>query len=203
MNRVLTVIMTASVACLSAHLVVAQTVNPVGGARTARAMTPAKIPAHIAVTPSRALSAPIPRDYTQMGQNLRSRLTPAGLAWAAQKAPLFRNGSIDEDQIRADASQSRDPLLASLGQGQQADIEALVFVVMFQVAQDARSDQRDVLTQVQAANTARREGAAEMGEEGNLRMQLAMDRMSKMMTVLSNILKKTSDTSSSIIQNVK
>ncbi|MEI2737337.1 MAG: hypothetical protein V9F01_00965 [Chitinophagaceae bacterium] len=44
---------------------------------------------------------------------------------------------------------------------------------------------------------------SEMGEMESLRLQMAMDRMSKMMTTLSNLLKKISDTQNSIIQNLK
>jgi hypothetical protein len=44
---------------------------------------------------------------------------------------------------------------------------------------------------------------SELGETESLRLQMAMDRMSKMMTTLSNILKKISDTNQSIIQNIK
>jgi hypothetical protein len=44
---------------------------------------------------------------------------------------------------------------------------------------------------------------SELGETESLRLQMAMDRMSKFMTALSNLMKKTSDTSSSIIQNLK
>ena len=44
---------------------------------------------------------------------------------------------------------------------------------------------------------------SEMGEMESLRMQMAMDRMSKMMATLSNLLKKISDTQSSIVQNIK
>ncbi len=44
---------------------------------------------------------------------------------------------------------------------------------------------------------------SEMGEMESLRLQMAMDRMSKMMSTLSNLLKKISDTSSSIVQNLK
>jgi len=36
-----------------------------------------------------------------------------------------------------------------------------------------------------------------------LRLQIAMDRMSKMMSTLSNILKKASDTAQAITQNLK
>jgi uncharacterized protein YjaG (DUF416 family) len=44
---------------------------------------------------------------------------------------------------------------------------------------------------------------SEMGEMESLRLQMAMDRMSKMMSTLSNILKKISDTAQSITQNLK
>ena len=44
---------------------------------------------------------------------------------------------------------------------------------------------------------------SEMGEMESLRLQMAMDRMSKMMSTLSNLLKKISDTQNSIIQNIK
>jgi hypothetical protein len=42
-----------------------------------------------------------------------------------------------------------------------------------------------------------------MGEMTSLRLQMAMDRKSKFMSTLSNILKKISDTASSIISNMK
>ena len=44
---------------------------------------------------------------------------------------------------------------------------------------------------------------SELGEMESLRLQMAMDRYSKMMTTLSNVLKKMSDTSSGIVQNLK
>ena len=44
---------------------------------------------------------------------------------------------------------------------------------------------------------------SEMGEMESLRLQMAMDRKSNMMATLSNLLKKMSDTSSSITQNIK
>ena len=44
---------------------------------------------------------------------------------------------------------------------------------------------------------------SELGETESLRLQMAMDRMSKLMSTLSNILKKISDTSNSIAQNLK
>ena len=44
---------------------------------------------------------------------------------------------------------------------------------------------------------------SEMGEMESLRLQMAMDRMSKMMSTLSNLLKKMSETTSGIVQNIK
>lgn len=44
---------------------------------------------------------------------------------------------------------------------------------------------------------------SEMGETESLRLQMAMDRLSKLMSTLSNLLKKTSDTDSGITQNIK
>jgi hypothetical protein len=44
---------------------------------------------------------------------------------------------------------------------------------------------------------------SEMGEMESLRLQMAMDRMSKMMSTLSNLMKKIADTSSAISQNLK
>jgi len=44
---------------------------------------------------------------------------------------------------------------------------------------------------------------SELGEMEALRLQMAMDRMSKLMSTLSNLLKKMSDTAASITQNLK
>jgi hypothetical protein len=43
----------------------------------------------------------------------------------------------------------------------------------------------------------------ELGEMESLRLQMAMDRMSKMMSTLSNLLEKISDTGASIVGNIK
>ena len=44
---------------------------------------------------------------------------------------------------------------------------------------------------------------SEVSEAESLRLQMAMDSLSKMMTMLSNLLKKSSDTANSITQNLK
>lgn len=47
------------------------------------------------------------------------------------------------------------------------------------------------------------DSVSEMGEMESLRLQMAMDRLSKMMSTLSNLLKKISDTAGSITRNLK
>ncbi len=49
----------------------------------------------------------------------------------------------------------------------------------------------------------RLDSMSEMGEMESLRLQMAMDRLSKLMSTLSNLLKKASDTSAGITQNIK
>jgi hypothetical protein len=44
---------------------------------------------------------------------------------------------------------------------------------------------------------------SEMGEMESLRLQMAMDRQSKVLSTLSNVLKKISDTANQITQNMK
>ncbi len=42
-----------------------------------------------------------------------------------------------------------------------------------------------------------------MGETESLRLQMAMDRLSKLMETLSNLVKKASDTDSGIVSHLK
>lgn len=44
---------------------------------------------------------------------------------------------------------------------------------------------------------------SELGEMQSLRLQMAMDRLSKLMSTLSNLLKKEGDTTQSIVDNLK
>ena len=50
---------------------------------------------------------------------------------------------------------------------------------------------------------AKEDSFTEMGEELSLRLQMFMDSKNKMMSTLSNLLKKMSETSSNIIGNLK
>jgi len=67
----------------------------------------------------------------------------------------------------------------------------------------AGAPSRDEIDRAVADTKAELDSISEMGEMDSLRLQMAMDRMSKMMTTLSNLMKKASDTSSGITQNLK
>lgn len=77
----------------------------------------------------------------------------------------------------------------------------------FQVAVISLVDDKIVSkAQLEAAADAIRnelDSMSELGEMESLRLQLAMDRMSKFMSALSNLLNKVSDTSEGIIDNLK
>lgn len=106
------------------------------------------------------------------------------------------------------------PNLGSMADG---DIMALAFIVMMEAAKSAQEDLKSVMDGVKtinkqkqslrestnAADKQKLDSLSEMGEMESLRLQMAMDRKSKLMSTLSNLLKKESETSSNIIQNIK
>lgn len=53
------------------------------------------------------------------------------------------------------------------------------------------------------ASLSRDDSLDEMGEMESLRLQMAMDRLSKLMSTLSNLLKRASETAEGIAQNIK
>jgi hypothetical protein len=59
------------------------------------------------------------------------------------------------------------------------------------------------LQSIRDALEAKLDSMSEMSEMTSLRLQMAMDRRSKLMQTLSNIMKKISDTNNAITQNIK
>jgi len=89
-----------------------------------------------------------------------------------------------------------------------SDVGTVVFLTLMAAAKSAREDLKAIMDSVKAINKAK-EGLpdacpkCEMGEMESLRLQMAMDRLSKFMSTLSNLLKKESDTAASITQNIE
>ena len=67
------------------------------------------------------------------------------------------------------------------------------------------SEELSLLVLMEALRSARveRDSLSEQGEMQSPKMQMVMDRISKMEQMLSNTMKKLSEASSSIIQNMK
>ena len=177
----------------------------------------------------------------------------------ATLSPSLRAWVITQARTTLDSAGSPDPEIIAgnarvrlAGQDfSDADIEALVQLVMMESVRQADADLRDMMAQMREANArkarmrdmaaAQREAKkglsdearaeysrpeskavcvdppcqfsriaapatdsmSEMNQMEQLRMQMAMDRKSKAMQALSNLLKKNSDTAATITSNLK
>lgn len=180
------------------------------------------------------------------------------VTWIRSTALQVNEKNLGESDVKKMATRQ----WAVLGNIQDADIEALCFLVLMQAAKSAQEDLKAIMSTVKAINEkkkALRDAVALLNkkdttvimrnqydslqsllgtnpntrvsktklvkkaelnrlvsdlmnkidalnkqeEEEQLRLQMAMDRMSKMMTTLSNLLKKISETAQSITQNLK
>ncbi len=65
------------------------------------------------------------------------------------------------------------------------------------------SADKDLLRSASAAIASQLDSYAELSEQMQLRLQMAMDRRAKFIEALSNLMKKQSDTASAIISNLK
>ena len=92
-------------------------------------------------------------------------------------------------------------LLATLG----GMARALVVIRVKELDADSASAQGELTDLHREMQQLKQEldSLSELGETESLRLQMLMDRMSKMMSTLSNLLKKISDTAQSITQNLK
>jgi len=168
---------------------------------------------------------PLPAQASRAYAILIKRLTPAGRKWLPQMSLGMRTGAVEIPALPTVANGS---CTEALGACTHADIDALCFLILMAAAQDSADDLRDMLADMNAANEKKArlraphdridkvaldaevaaiknqlDSKSEIGETESLRLQMAMDRMSKMMSTLSNILKKISDTAQSITQNLK
>jgi hypothetical protein len=93
-----------------------------------------------------------------------------------------------------------------------ADVDALAFMVLMQATKDAQSDLKNMMGGVQQTNQQKQaqrsaqkqqDSMNEMSNEQSLRLQMAMDRLSKLTETLSNIEKKMAQTDDSIVKNLK
>lgn len=232
-----------------------------------------------AVVQQQTKATEIPPDMSRRIAALQSALQPSARAWTEQQAHLeSQKQTADAPSIEA-AVYNRFPALNTRGSSAKAsDINALVAIVMMQEAKDAESDLQQLMTQVQAINSAKQKlrdllsqtqlevsstsslpattlcqtalckslpstlneissatantqkpvrilvpakptyadvrtlptqlqtnlnSMNDMSETMQLQLQMAMDRQSKLIETLSNLMKKIDDTASTVIQNIK
>lgn len=128
-----------------------------------------------------------PADVKARGDRLWNESSPAVKSWARQNAPGVATGAGEPESLARGAAQARWPNLRAAGAP-----DVLAFLLLYETARGMQTNVKNKL-----------DSLSEMSEMESLRLQMAMDRLSKMMSTLSNLLKKLSDTSSSITQNLK
>jgi len=171
----------------------------------------------------------LPDRATQLYARFSARLTPRGRAWIAGESQRLRSGALDSSHVAFEAGQECAIALGVCsGDG---DIAALAFIVLMQATNDQDQDLQNIMAGVKAQNNAKSElrsqiqamhqltaqqinqdtqnlksrldSMNEMSEMTSMRLQMAMDRRSKFIEALSNILKKIDETQNSIIKNMK
>ena len=159
-----------------------------------------------------------------------AKMTPASRARleAAARDTMAR---IDKPAIggrgvrpKTPAEHARDVAIPGLLDLNLGDVESLVALVMAQVARDADADLKNLLTELKLANKSKEELREALGrrtsgvravslvrpesldvltEADALRLQMRLDRRAKCISAISGLLKKISDTQSSIVGNFK
>lgn len=102
------------------------------------------------------------------------------------------------DDLKAvmDAVKATNDKKAAQRDAMRARTQAMQDVKDAKGAEDAKKN-------AQAGAQVDKDSLSDMGEQDQLRLQMAMDRYSKAMATLSNLMQKNSDTSSAIIGNMK
>jgi hypothetical protein len=173
----------------------------------------------------------LPDSATTLFAKHSARLTPAGRAWVASESQRLRSGVLDPTKVEGEAGRFCAPAFGSCGgediealtvlvlmqAASDADQDLRDMISEMEANSRAKSHMRAAIRTMRSAKalTAQQlrqrycemrdktNSMSEVSEEDSLRLQTAMDRASKMMSTLSNVLKKTSDVQQSVIQKMK
>ena len=129
----------------------------------------------------------IPADVKARADRLWRAASPPARTWVGQNAPGVAKGAGEPEALAQAAAKARWPNLRAAG-----GYDALDFLLIERAAEALQAEVKNKL-----------DSMSEMGEMESLRLQMAMDRLNKMMSTLSNLLKRISDTAESIVQNLK
>jgi len=181
------------------------------------------------IRPSTMAVVVLPDRATQLYARFSARLTPRGHFWVDQQSQRLRSGALDPSQVTSEAGQGCAGAFAACGG--DGDIEGLAFIVLMQATNDQDQDLQNIMAGVKAVNNAKAQlrnqmqaaqqltaqlinqdtqdlknkldSMNEMSEMTSMRLQMAMDRRSKFIEALSNILKKVDESQNSIIKEIK
>jgi hypothetical protein len=129
----------------------------------------------------------IPADIKALGDHLWNAASPAVKSWASQNAVGIAKGTGDPEALSRSAVQSRWSHVRASGAS-----DTLTFLVNYQALKAVQDDLK-----------SRLDSMNEMSEMTSMRLQMAMDRRSKFVSALSNIMKKISSTQETLVQNLK
>jgi len=150
---------------------------------------------------------PLPDEAVRLQAKLAPKIVPTarlkiqGAAMKARSQP-----AADSAEMLAHARTAAWEAFPAL---RATDIDVATYLVMMQAATDAQNDLAATMKQLQATNNqkqAQRGTAAKLGDlsqEMQMKLQMEQQQYSQCMEALSNIMKKVSDTSSSVVQNMK
>lgn len=151
---------------------------------------------------------------TAVGPAQTARPIAVPQAWiAAEASKLAKSNTASVDAVVATARQK----LASNGAAaSNPDVEALALQVLqkandeaasdlkaLQAQMKANADKRKALRDAQQKMKEEKDSLSEMGSADQLRLQQLMDRKSKLEEMISNLLKKSSDTQAAVTGNLK
>jgi hypothetical protein len=185
---------------------------------SARSAAVAEAPAQLAASRRLAVAADLPRAASERRNAIATRLLAtdqaAGASGIAEQQDGFAIGQLwaaEQASLEefAGLAQLEDPAWTAIALPRDHSlIAALSAAGVLPSGETGPIDlQRgplvDGIVQGIAKVADQLESAAEMGETESLRLQMMMDRRSKMMQALSNLMKKQADTAAAIVQNLK
>jgi hypothetical protein len=139
---------------------------------------------HSPVVKKRPQIPQFPADVKARGDRLWNAASPAVKSWASQNAAGIARGTGEAEALARAAVQARWSHVRAAGAS-----DTLIFMANYEAAKTLQADLEKDL-----------DSRSEMGGDGVVALQ---ERLNKMMTVLSNMMKKLSDTADSIVGNMK
>lgn len=158
---------------------------------------------------------PVPDESVRLNSRLAASLSPSAKVKvqsvaASLESAIKQQPAITTAQLQSKARASVTQAFPSL---RGMDIDAVVFVVLMECAQDQQADLQQAMNVAQQ-NVAAKQGirkaqqssttqSGEMSEMDSMRLQMLMDQRSKLLEAVSNVMKSASDTQTATIANLK